>query len=68
MEAVKSRAEGRVLLHNVSWETYKRLIDERKDRSVPRFFYDRGELEIMSPSFEHSRLAPSSPSWSVSSR
>lgn len=57
MEAVKSSAEGRVLLRNVSWETYERLIDEREERSVPRFFYDRGELEIMSPSTEHDRVS-----------
>lgn len=57
METVKSPAEGRVLLHNVSWETYERLIDEREERSVPRFFYDRGELEIMSPSIEHDRIS-----------
>lgn len=42
MEAVKSPAEGRVLLRNVSWETYERFIDEREERSAPRFFYDRG--------------------------
>ena len=42
-----------MLLRNVSWETYERLIDEREERGVPRFFYDRGELEIISPSFEH---------------
>lgn len=54
---MKSPAEGRVLLRNVSWETYERLIDEREERSVPRFFYDRGEMEIMSPPFEHDRIS-----------
>ena len=53
MGTVKSLVEGRVLLHNVSWGTYERLLDEREERSVPRFFYDRGKLEILSPSFEH---------------
>ena len=57
METVKSPAEGRVLLHNVSWGTYERLIDERGERSVPRFFYDRGELEIVSPSAAHNRVS-----------
>ena len=57
METVKSPAEGRVLLHNVSWETYERLIDEREDRSVTRFFYDRGKLEIMSPSAARDRAS-----------
>jgi hypothetical protein len=43
VEAVKRRpAGGKVLLRKVSWETYKRLMDEREERRVPRFFYDRG--------------------------
>jgi Uma2 family endonuclease len=57
METVKGPAEQRVMLHNVSWETYARLVDERGDRRVPRFAYDRGELEIMSPSTEHESVA-----------
>ena len=52
MEAVKSPAEQRVLLRNVSWETYERLLAEREESRVPRFAYDRGMLEIMSPSTE----------------
>ena len=57
MESVKSRAEQRVLLHNISWETYERLLDERGDSRVPRLAYDRGDLEIMSPSSEHESVA-----------
>ena len=53
MQAVKSPAEQRMLLENVSWETYERLIAEREERRKPRFFYDRGVLELMSPSGEH---------------
>jgi Uma2 family endonuclease len=55
MEIVKSPAEQRVVLHNVSWETYERLLAEHADSSAPRFAYDRGELEIMSPNPEHER-------------
>ena len=57
METVKIPAEGRVLLHNASWETYERLIAEREERTAPRFFYDRGDLEIASPSFEHEAIS-----------
>ncbi|HEX5915925.1 MAG TPA: Uma2 family endonuclease [Rubrobacter sp.] len=57
MESVKSRAEQRVLLRNISWETYERLLDERGDSRVPRLAYDRGDLEIMSPSSEHESVA-----------
>ncbi len=57
VEAVKSpAAEQRVLLRNVSWETYERLVAEREERRAPRFFYDRGVLEIVSPSAEHEEL------------
>src|SRR5215203_2515146 len=55
METVKSRAEQRVLLRNISWETYERLLDERGDSSSPRFAYDRGELEIMVVSGRHEK-------------
>lgn len=44
-------------LRNVGWEVYERLVEEDPGRSAPRFFYDRGELEILSPSFEHERIA-----------
>lgn len=45
--------ESRVVLHNISWQTYQRLMEERGDRSAPRLTYDRGELEIMSPTAKH---------------
>lgn len=57
METIKSPAEQRVILHNVRWETYERLMDERGESRVPRFAYDRGELEIMSPQAEHESIS-----------
>jgi Uma2 family endonuclease len=57
METIKSPAVHRVILHNTSWETYERLMKERGENRVPRFAYDRGELEIMSPSTEHESIA-----------
>jgi Uma2 family endonuclease len=57
VETLKSPAEGRVLLRNVSWETYERLVAEREERRVPRFFYDRGVLEIVSPSKKHETIS-----------
>jgi Uma2 family endonuclease len=56
-EALKSPPEGRVTLRNVGWETYEMLVEEDPGRSAPRFFYDRGLLEIVSPSFEHEQIA-----------
>ena len=52
-EALKNREEHRVLLPNTGWGTYERLLAEREERRKPRFFYDRGVLEILSPSAEH---------------
>src|SRR3954462_13121446 len=56
METLKGSAEHRVILHNTSWETYERLLADNENNSAPRFTYDRGELEIMSPSPEHEKF------------
>ncbi len=50
------QAAQKVILYNVSWETYERLLDERGENVRPLFNYDRGTLEIMVPSFEHENL------------
>jgi Uma2 family endonuclease len=55
MATVRSPPEQRVTLYNVSWETYERLLADLQDSSAPRMTYDRGTLEIMSPSSEHER-------------
>jgi Uma2 family endonuclease len=56
METVRTPAEQRVVLHNIGWNTYERLLADHENNSAPRFTYDRGELEIMSPSPEHEAL------------
>jgi Uma2 family endonuclease len=56
MTAILSPAEQRVVLRNVSWETYERILAEHADSSSPRFTFDRGDLEIMSPLPEHERF------------
>jgi len=50
------QATQKIILDNISWETYQRLLDERGQRSKPRYAYDRGRLEIMVSSFEHENL------------
>lgn len=47
--------EPRIVLSNIEWETYERLLADQADSSAPRFAYDRGALEIMSPLPEHER-------------
>ena len=46
-------AESRVMLRNISWETYERMLQDLADCSAPRLTYDQGDLEIMSPQAEH---------------
>jgi Uma2 family endonuclease len=53
MAIVSSPAEERVILHDVSWKTYECLLADFADSSAPRFTFDRGTLEIMSPREEH---------------
>lgn len=46
--------QAAVILSNVAWETYRQFVEETMDiiRS-PRFYYDEGNLLIMSVSAEH---------------
>lgn len=46
---------GRVVLAGVSWKTYECLLHDFSDRRVPRFTYDRGMLEIVSPTPKHEK-------------
>ena len=55
MGTVLSPPEQRVVLHNVSWETYEHILAEHSDCSSPRFTFDHGELEIVTLSPEHER-------------
>ncbi len=50
------RAPERFLLHGVSWETYTALRDAPENYHV-RMTYDRGDLEMMSPSKPHEQYA-----------
>lgn len=56
MATVLSAPEQRVVLNHVSWETYESLLADHLDASNPRFTYDCGVLEIMSPSSEHEKI------------
>jgi Uma2 family endonuclease len=53
MATVLTPANQRLILEDVSWETYERLLADHENRSAPRFTYDRGRMEIMSPLPEH---------------
>lgn len=51
---VPSAAEQRLLLHNVDWATYDRLLHDLEGHHL-RLNYDRGRLEIMTTSSDHER-------------
>ena len=51
-----SNADDIVVLHDVSWEDYERLLEIRGDHSAPRISYLEGEVEIMSPSRDHEQI------------
>lgn len=55
MATIISPPEQRVILHNISWETYERLLVEHEETSGTRFTYDEGTLQIMVLSAEHER-------------
>jgi Uma2 family endonuclease len=46
-------AEQRVILSNVSWQTFEQLLKELGDNRSSRLAYDEGLLEIMTPLRRH---------------
>jgi Uma2 family endonuclease len=55
MAAVVSLPEQRLVLENVSWETYEGLLKDSEAYPATRFTYDKGRLEIMVVSSKHER-------------
>jgi Uma2 family endonuclease len=54
MSVVDARAETRIVIPNIAWEVFEALA--ASDCPGTRFAYDKGLLEIMSPSIEHELL------------
>jgi Uma2 family endonuclease len=46
-------AEQRVILSNVSWQTFEQLLKELGDKRATRLAYNEGLLEIMTPLGRH---------------
>lgn len=53
--ALRLQPEQRFVLHGVSWQTYDDLLGDLEASAV-RLTYDRGTLELMSPSQDHERF------------
>lgn len=49
----RTLAEQRVLLQNISWETFERLLAELGEHRAAHLSYDEETLEIMSPLLPH---------------
>lgn len=53
---VCAQMDQRVILHNISWPDYETLLTMRGEHSGTRIAYLEGELELMTPSYEHETL------------
>lgn len=53
MALVTPQAESRFVVHG-DWQTYEKLLEALEDRGV-RIAYDRGTIELMTPSHPHER-------------
>ncbi len=53
MTTTLTQSPNRVLLRNISWQTYQVLLKDLEEQPGIRLTYDRGLLEIMAPSPPH---------------
>ena len=49
--------EEKLILHDISWETYNSLVQDQMGKSEIRLSYDSGDLQIMVESAKHGKLA-----------
>jgi Uma2 family endonuclease len=55
MATAENQIAGHVVLYHIAWSTYEAIVADNGNPGT-RFTYDRGTLEIMSPSEKHERL------------
>lgn len=53
MVAITTPTENRVLLQNISWQTFKTILAEMGSDRNSRLAYDNGTVEIMTPQMPH---------------
>lgn len=57
LEAIEHLPDGAMLrLEDISWNEYEQLLDQLAEWRGMRVSYDRGRVEIMSPSFQHEKF------------
>jgi Uma2 family endonuclease len=57
MATAAKTTQGKLVLDDISWKEYTRLLKTFDERRSVRLTYDHGTLEIMTISFEHERYA-----------
>ena len=58
LDAIAHLPDGATLvIHQVTWDEYEGLLDDLSERPNLRVSYDRGRLEIVSPTPEHEKYA-----------
>lgn len=55
MAVAPTPTEARVVLSGITWSTYEAILADMDNRPI-HLTFDRGDLEIMSPSEEHERV------------
>src|SRR4051812_13714127 len=55
MATAQLSGANHIVLENITWETYERLLREAGERHI-RMTYDDGDLEIMTLSFGHENV------------
>jgi len=53
MVTTAARSSQRVILQNISWQTFESILAEMGDNRATRLAYDHGILEIMTPLMPH---------------
>ena len=53
MVTTAARSSQRVILQNISWQTFESILAEMGDNRATRLAYDQGILEIMTPLMPH---------------
>lgn len=53
MVTTRASSEQRVVLRNISWQTFETMLAEMGEDRASRIVYDRGTLEIMTPLMPH---------------
>ncbi len=56
MTAVQTALQQNVIIHDVSWETYRRLNEEHGPHGGTKFTFNEGTMQIMVMGYEHERL------------